>query len=44
MGCLDNRVLLQVRATMAGQAVTRVRQSVLSRALNKNSTIDKVCD
>ena len=45
MGCLDNRVLLQFRATMvAGQAVTRVTQSVLSRALNENSTIDKVCD
>ena len=40
VGCLGNRVLLQVRATMvAGQAVTRGEAVSLSRALKESGTI-----
>ena len=43
MGCLGNRVSLQVRATMvAGQAVTRGEAGSLSRALNESGTVCKV--
>ena len=39
MGCLGNRVSLQVRATIvAGQAVTRGELGSLSRALKESST------
>ena len=40
VGCLGNRVLLQVRATMvAAQAMTRGEAVGWSRALNESSTI-----
>ena len=45
MGCLGNRLSLQVRATMVvGQAATRGEAGSLSQALNESGTVYKVCD
>ena len=44
MGCLGNRVSLQVRATIVvGQAVTRGQAVSLSRALNESGTVFIKC-
>ena len=44
VGCLGNRVSLQVRATIvAGQAVTRGEFISLSRALSESGAVFKVC-